>query len=142
MGTLCPQHPVGAACSLPHSQGPSQLPLSPVALKLRPKGRRLNSVLPNDPGPAKTYCHSPYKESRQCRPPRPFPGLSFKVSSSVQSSPPVSRVPSTPRLPKSPVLTNLRKRAGGGDLTSFHRQTHFHTHKIIFLHSGGSSGSH
>lgn len=135
MGTLCPQHPVGAACSLPHSQ----LPLFPVALKLRPKGRRLNSVLPNDPGPAKTYCHSPIRNPASVG---LLLGLPFKLSSSVQSSPPVSRVPSTPRPPKSLGLTNLRKRARGGGLTSFHKQTHFHTHKIIFLHSGGSSGSH
>lgn len=48
-----------AAWSLPHSQGPSQFLLSPASLKPSIEGRRLNSVLPNDPGPRRHIATAP-----------------------------------------------------------------------------------
>lgn len=61
-------------------RGPADL-CHPLALwsqpETRPEGGRLRSVLPNDPGPAKTYCHSPTRNPAGVRLGRARPGPFF-----------------------------------------------------------------
>lgn len=86
----------------------------------------------------------PHKESRQYRP-RPYPGLSFKLSSSVQPSTSVARAlqlpgpphPRAPRPPKSLDLAKLRKRDGGCQVS--HTDPFSHTKKSSFCTPAGAA---
>lgn len=139
-----PLSPTSCGCRLLSATQPRPQPTSTLSSRSETQAQRPPPQFSpaKRPWPGEDILPQPHKESRQCWP-RPFPGLSFKLSSSVHPFPPVAPAPSSPRAPQSPNslgLTNPRKRGGG--LPSFHRRTHFHTHKIIFLHAGGSSGSH
>lgn len=136
--------PVGAARVSPTS---AILRLYRASLKPGPKGRRLNSGPPNDPGPAKTYCYSPIRNPARVR---LGPGGAFLSNSQAQSG---SRRPRpSPRWRPAPTL-GLRDTSPppqepgptspewGAAQPSLHTQAHSHT-KIIFLHAGESSGSH
>lgn len=83
----------------------------------------------------------PHKESRQCRP-RPCPGLSFKLSSSVQPSTPVTRASFNSQLPipelcdppKAWTWPSLERWEGAAKFSHIDPFSLTHS-KIIFLHA-------
>lgn len=112
-----PLSPTSCGCSLLPATQPRPQPASTLSSRSETQAQRPPPQFSpaKRPWPGEDILPQPHKESRQCWP-RPFPGLSFKLSSSVHPSPPVAQAPSTPRAPQSPNslgLTNLRKRGGG-----------------------------
>lgn len=111
--------------------GPQTASPSPASMKPSPEGRSLNSVLPNDPSRRRRIAR-PQKESRQCRP-RPCPGLSFKLSSSVQPllqwPAPLPSTLRAPRPPKSLGLSKLKKSGGRCQVSTHKTRSHAHIHE-------------